>query len=290
MQELVAWLLEMEEKARDLYLAGSKLFSEDPVFSKFLDGLAKDEADHARYMETALRHLRKHPPAEPAAVSLDAETRGRLSRPVREALFAMHAGRMLKGELLETVAVSELSEWNDLFLYVVNTLSREEKDLELGASRMPAHIRKIQEFASGPSGNAELASRFATLPPVWKRKILVVDASPTVRDLLAALFKGEAGVTGVGNGKEALTRVRAEHFDVVLTEFELPGLSGIDLFKKATVEDPAQGRRFLFFSGFITREHKAFLAMHNLSHIQKPGGIQTIKDAVKKVADMASDA
>ncbi len=63
-----------------------------------------------------------------------------------------------------------------------------------------------------------------------KRKILLVDDAPLVLDSIAKLLE-EHGflVTAVGNAGLALNRISEEHFDLILTDNQMPGMTGLEL-------------------------------------------------------------
>lgn len=63
-----------------------------------------------------------------------------------------------------------------------------------------------------------------------KAKILVVDDEPGVRNLLKTMLsrKGYAPES-TDNGDDALKRLGAEHFDLVITDLRMPGLPGEEL-------------------------------------------------------------
>jgi CheY-like chemotaxis protein len=82
-------------------------------------------------------------------------------------------------------------------------------------------------------------------------RILVVedneDSRMLVCELLAAL--GHA-VTGVGSAEEALQALQEGSFDTLFTDVSLPGISGVELAKKAAAMTP--GLSIIFASGYGT--------------------------------------
>lgn len=65
-------------------------------------------------------------------------------------------------------------------------------------------------------------------------QILVVDDDPHLADLLAEFLRGAGHtVDVVADGREALDRLRPGGYDVAFVDYELPGLSGIDLLRAA---------------------------------------------------------
>lgn len=71
----------------------------------------------------------------------------------------------------------------------------------------------------------------ASRPPV---RILVVDDDEDTRDLVAfALQAQQYAVTAVADGRSALAALRAGPFDLVITDYDMPGLTGADMLKQA---------------------------------------------------------
>src|SRR5207244_7760613 len=88
-------------------------------------------------------------------------------------------------------------------------------------------------------------------------------------------------VVAVADGIEALHRLGAESFDLLLTDIVMPGLDGIALALKVAKEFPAL--RILLMTGYAAERQRA----HNLSAlvhdvIPKPFTLTDICDAVEK--------
>ncbi len=63
-------------------------------------------------------------------------------------------------------------------------------------------------------------------------RILVVDDEQSMTQFLSIVLRKEGyQVTAVSNGREALERVKAEPFDVVITDIKMPGMDGIQLLQ-----------------------------------------------------------
>jgi response regulator RpfG family c-di-GMP phosphodiesterase len=69
---------------------------------------------------------------------------------------------------------------------------------------------------------------------VQKAKLLIVDDEKHIRDLLE-LILSDAGYAcvKVSNGSEALKILEKENFDMLITDIRMPGISGVDLIKRA---------------------------------------------------------
>lgn len=79
-----------------------------------------------------------------------------------------------------------------------------------------------------PQMNEPALSSSATATPDWR--ILLVDDEPTQRLIMARLLK-RAGysVEVAGNGKEALAKLEAGDFQLMITDWEMPEMDGIAL-------------------------------------------------------------
>ncbi|MFB3924127.1 MAG: HD domain-containing phosphohydrolase [Terriglobia bacterium] len=70
--------------------------------------------------------------------------------------------------------------------------------------------------------------------PSVRPRILVVDDDPAVAKLLCeALFFEGLESEMASNGKDALERLAREHFDGIISDLHMPGLSGTDLLESA---------------------------------------------------------
>jgi CheY-like chemotaxis protein len=81
--------------------------------------------------------------------------------------------------------------------------------------------------------------------------ILIVDDSPEERSLIAALLEegGKYKIETAESGEEALRRVERGGIDLLVTDFVMPGLDGLQLLNKAVEVDPALKGRVLIVTG-----------------------------------------
>ena len=71
------------------------------------------------------------------------------------------------------------------------------------------------------------------------RRVLVVDDDVSVRESVSEILRADGAlVTLVGNGREAIERMRRERFDVVLSDVVMPEMDGYELFQAARREAP----------------------------------------------------
>jgi len=90
-------------------------------------------------------------------------------------------------------------------------------------------------------------------------------------------------VVAVGSAEEALKRL-AEGVHLVVSDFFLPGMNGLALYREAVARFPDLARRFLFLTaGLIQEETQTFLSQANAKLLQKPFTRQQFLGAVREV-------
>jgi two-component system response regulator HydG len=73
------------------------------------------------------------------------------------------------------------------------------------------------------------------------RRILVVDDRPEMAEMIAddLCDRGYEGIA-VTSGREALRMLRAQHFDVLVTDLRMPEMDGLALLRAALELDPTR--------------------------------------------------
>ncbi len=75
-----------------------------------------------------------------------------------------------------------------------------------------------------------------------KHRILVVEDQSEIRIIFEwALQKADYDVVTAQGARQALRMIQSQHFDLILTDLAMPGMSGIDLIT-AVREDPERNR------------------------------------------------
>ena len=138
-----------------------------------------------------------------------------------------------------------------------------------------------------PVGTPVQALAVPTTAPALElagRRVLVVEDDESVRDILRRHLE-HAGCQpiAVGSGEEALKRL-AEGVHLVVSDFFLPGMNGLALYREAVARFPDLARRFLFLTaGLIQEETQNFLSQANAKLLQKPFTRQQFLGAVRDV-------
>lgn len=114
-------------------------------------------------------------------------------------------------------------------------------------------------------------------------RVLVADDEPLVIDLLISVLEGMGHTVDTAqNGMEAYGKVRAQHYDLVVTDIRMPQMDGIDLYHRLISRRPEMKSRVLFITGdLIDRETTRFLRETGARALAKPLQIEEITGAVQ---------
>src|ERR1700677_3281805 len=81
--------------------------------------------------------------------------------------------------------------------------------------------------------------------------ILVVDDDPVALQFVKVILKNEGyQVTLANDGREALQKLKEEHFDIVISDVNMPpGMSGFQLVETIRLRNPLKKISILFLTG-----------------------------------------
>ena len=102
--------------------------------------------------------------------------------------------------------------------------------------------------------------------------VLVVDDEPRIAQLVAEVLKAEGyDVDTAANGLLALEQIEARDYDLILSDFRMPELDGIGLYREIERRRPTLLSRLLFISGTTDQpEYQRFLAETAVPVLLKP--------------------
>jgi len=113
------------------------------------------------------------------------------------------------------------------------------------------------------------------------KRILVVEDDRTTQHLVAAILKGGGyEVSTAGDGAEALQKLRAHPFDLVLTDIWMPGLNGLDLLSQLR-ELPAAPRAIVLTSDTTPETLLHALRQQAYQFLTKPVQAKELLDLVE---------
>jgi CheY-like chemotaxis protein len=284
MKELTDWLINIENLAENLYTNASTAFMSDRQFSGFLRRLAEEEKRHGAVMTRAADYLHRNAGIV-SDVRLDDFTRDRIEAPFLDCGSRLSSDTLTREHLVHCIVSAEYSEWNDVFVYVMNALKDAGTEFSFTAAQMQAHKAYIEDFIESMPEGAKYLGLIRRLPRLWRPRILVVEDHDGVREFLTAVLSSEGDVETAVNGTAALDLVRAKRFDAIVSDVDMPAMDGMTFYGAAVKDDSDLDRRFLFLTGNPTEEFLAFAGKNRLRWLAKTILIHELERAVKKLLD-----
>ncbi len=120
-----------------------------------------------------------------------------------------------------------------------------------------------------------------------RKRIIFVDDEPNVIDGLRRMLRkqqSEWDMEFASGGSEALEKMAASSFDVIVTDLQMPGMTGFELLERVIEEHPDAARIVLSGSGGETATSQALRVAHQ--YLAKPTDPETLKKAIARACPL----
>lgn len=111
-------------------------------------------------------------------------------------------------------------------------------------------------------------------------RLLLVDDDEWIRDSLSLYFEGEGcRLATVGTAEEAMEEIKRQVYDIIIVDYRLPGMDGIEFLEK--VKDFYPDALTLLITAYGSRD--LFLKAREIGvqgFVDKPFTIETIEDSL----------
>ena len=124
-------------------------------------------------------------------------------------------------------------------------------------------------------------------------KFLVVDDYSTMRRIIKNLLHdlGYANVTEADDGNTALPLLLNGSFDFLITDWNMPGMAGLDLLKAVRASDKLKKLPVLMLTTEAKREQIVEAAQAGVNgYVIKPFTAATLKEKIDKILESRSAA
>ena len=113
--------------------------------------------------------------------------------------------------------------------------------------------------------------------------ILVVDDEPLVAAIMADILGLEGyEVETAKNGREALEKIAARSYDLILSDLQMPELDGVGLYRELERQQPSLLQRLAFVSGSTeVPEYASFCEQTAVTLLGKPFGVADLHRLVQ---------
>jgi two-component system chemotaxis response regulator CheY len=119
-------------------------------------------------------------------------------------------------------------------------------------------------------------------------KILVVDDFSTMRRIIKNLLKdlGFANIQEADDGNTALPMLQQGDFDFVVTDWNMPGMQGIDLLRAIRADDKLKHLPVLMVTAEAKKEQIVAAAQAGVNgYVVKPFTAATLKAKLDKISE-----
>ena len=120
-------------------------------------------------------------------------------------------------------------------------------------------------------------------------RILVVDDAQTMRRIIVNLLRqlGFTNMTESDDGTTAWEKLSTEHIDLIISDWNMPKMTGIDLLKRVRESETYKNTPFIMVTAEGKRENVIAAVQAGVSnYIVKPFNAATLKEKMTKVIGM----
>jgi len=117
-------------------------------------------------------------------------------------------------------------------------------------------------------------------------KVLIVDDFATMRRILKNIMKqiGFSDITEADNGKNALKALKSDKIDLVLCDWNMPEMAGIDVLNSVRADDDLKHTPFIMVTAEAQKENILEAVKAGVSsYIVKPFTAETVEEKLQKV-------
>ncbi len=123
-------------------------------------------------------------------------------------------------------------------------------------------------------------------------RALVVDDEPFLLECLVdALGSWGLQVDSCSCGDEAIQKLEASAFDLIVSDIRMPGLTGMELYEWLKAQRPAMTRRILFTTGdSFDAKTRGFLESNQVPYLGKPFDLKQLKQSLERLLETSVEA
>jgi len=117
-------------------------------------------------------------------------------------------------------------------------------------------------------------------------KILIVDDFSTMRRIIKNLLRdlGFNNTEEADDGNTGLPKLQSGNFDFLVTDWNMPGMTGIDLLRAVRADDKLKELPVLMVTAEAKKEQIVMAAQEGVNgYIVKPFTAQTLKEKIDKI-------
>jgi CheY-like chemotaxis protein len=174
-----------------------------------------------------------------------------------------------------------MAEHKGRIYYQTSSLGGAGFVLEFPAASAAGHASKTGDSSTS------ITAKHVPPEPLRAGKILVLDDEKSIAEMLAEMLDLLGYTTTVCNlAAQALERIAQEDFDLIISDFRMPGINGRQFYGLAVERKPSLASRIIFLTGDVVNEEtREFLESIGNPHIAKPFNLSSVKAVIAEAMD-----
>jgi two-component system NtrC family sensor kinase len=146
-------------------------------------------------------------------------------------------------------------------------------------------ISRLQNETTAAAEPAPAALQFDNL--VRGKRILVVDDEQYILDFFVEVFRAVPMLVDTANdGHVAMQKMQNSDYDLIVTDFKMPQMSGRDLFNWIKEHRPHLATRIVFVTGdTVSLETRSFFEDNHNRYLAKPFKIEEVKEVIQQALE-----
>jgi two-component system NtrC family sensor kinase len=122
---------------------------------------------------------------------------------------------------------------------------------------------------------------------VQGKKMLVVDDEKYILDFFVEVFQSlPLQVDTACDGRAAMHKMQSGTYDLIITDFKMPQMSGKDLFDWIKHKWPSMAKRVIFVTGdTVSPETRSFFENSKSRYLAKPFKIEEVKEVIQQALE-----
>jgi two-component system NtrC family sensor kinase len=119
------------------------------------------------------------------------------------------------------------------------------------------------------------------------KRILVVDDEKYILDFFVEVFRAlPTKVDTAGDGRIAMKKMQNRDYDLIVTDFKMPQMSGRELFHWIRENRPHLANRIIFVTGdTVSPETRSFFEENQNRYLAKPFKIEEVKEVIQQTLE-----
>lgn len=139
--------------------------------------------------------------------------------------------------------------------------------------------------AKKPESDTHVEPKAKVEAPTRAARILVLDDEKAIAEMLSEMLNLLGHETTVcHSGAQALQELDRREYDLILSDFRMPGMDGEEFFKTATQRHSRVRERIIFLTGDVVNEQtRSFMQSVGVPYLGKPFHLDKVEEAVNRV-------